>query len=270
MTIAARLKPAAGYIVLGSVLYLVFLVATAPAVLFAEVATRFSDGAIRLSQASGTFWRGSAQLHAGAPAMGVRELGRFQWDISPWWLFVGRAQFGVQLDGPSVRGQAQIGIGLSFNRFRIEALEASAPASIVSLVYGPAAFFEPTGTIEVRAPNAELSADGLDAKIEAQWRGAGGRFTGATNLGDYRLDITGNGANATIRLTTLRGDLNLNGQGTWNVTGDGAIQFTGRAQPRGDSTQLEPLLRALGRDLGGGQRQIQFNARAPLVQQLGL
>jgi general secretion pathway protein N len=173
----------------------------------------------------------------------------------------------LELSGTNVRGQTAVGI--SRGRVEIEALDASLPASLVSLVYGPAAFFEPTGTIEVRAPNVELSAGGLIAKIEAEWRGAGGRFTGATSLGDYRIDITGDGANATIRLSTLRGNLDLNGQGTWNVTGDGAIQFTGRAQPRGNAGPLEPLLRALGPDLGGGQRQIRFNARVPLVRQLG-
>ena len=264
---AARLKSAAGYIALGVVLYLVCLIVFAPAALLAKAVETFSDS-IQLSQTSGSLWHGSAQLHAGTQATGVRDLGRLQWNIKPWWLFVGRAQLGVQLDGANVRGQAQIGV--SRTRIALEGLDASLPAGLVSLVYGPAAFFEPTGTIDVRAPSAELSASGLNANIEAQWRGAGGRFTGPGSLGDYRIDITGNGPKATIRLSTLRGNLDLNGQGTWNVAGDGAIHFTGRAQPHGDAASLEPLLRALGRDLGGGQRQIRFNARIPLVQQLGL
>ena len=243
------------------------LIVFAPAALLAKAVETFSDS-IQLSQTSGSLWHGSAQLHAGTQATGVRDLGRLQWNIKPWWLFVGRAQLGVQLDGANVRGQAQIGV--SRTRIALEGLDASLPAGLVSLVYGPAAFFEPTGTIDVRAPSAELSASGLNANIEAQWRGAGGRFTGPGSLGDYRIDITGNGPKATIRLSTLRGNLDLNGQGTWNVAGDGAIHFTGRAQPHGDAASLEPLLRALGRDLGGGQRQIRFNARIPLVQQLGL
>ena len=264
---AARLKPAAGYIVLGVVFYLVFLLATAPASLLAEAAADFSDS-VRLRQTRGTLWHGSAQLHAGTPATGVRDLGRLQWNVKPWWLLVGRAQLGVQIDGASVRGQAQIGV--SRGRIALEELDASLPASLVNLVYGPAAFFEPTGTIDVRAPNAELTANGLTAKVEAQWRGAGGRFTGPASLGDYRIEITGSGPNATIRLSTLRGNLDLSGQGTWDVAGDGALQFTGRARPRGDSAQLEPLLRALGRDMGGGERQIRFNVHIPLVRQLGL
>ncbi len=267
MSVAARLKPAAGFIILGLLLYLVFVVATIPAALIADVTEKYSDG-VHLLNARGTVWRGSAQLSAGTSATGIRDLGRIHWNINPWWLFVGRAQVGVQLDGQNVRGRTNVGI--SRHRIALEDLDASLPAGLASLVYAPAAFFEPSGTIDVRTSTAELTATGLEGKIEAQWRGAGGRFTGPSSLGDYGIDIEGKGPNATIQLRTLRGDLNLSGQGTWNVAGDGAIRFTGRAQPRGNAAQFEPLLRTLGRDLGNGQRQIRFNARIPLVQQLDL
>jgi general secretion pathway protein N len=269
MTVRTRLKPAAGYIALGVLLYVVFLVATAPAIWFAKATGRFSNGAISLTHARGTVWRGSAELHAGAPASGVRDLGRFQWRTQPWWLLLGRARIAVQLEGPAIRCQGALGIA-PWRRVHVVGLEASFPASLVSLVYGPAAFFEPTGTIELRAADAELSAAGLVATIEAQWRGAGGRFTGPATLGDYRIDVAGTGESAAIRLTTLRGNLELTGQGRWKVTGDGAIQFSGSAVPKADAAQLEPLLRALGRDLGGGRRQIRFSSRLPLVQLLGL
>lgn len=264
-----RLKPAAGYIGLGVLLYLVFLVATAPAIWFAKAVSGFSDGAIALARARGTVWRGSAELHAGAPASGARDLGHFRWRTQPWWLLFGRAQFSVQLEGPAIRCQAAFGLA-PWRRVHVAGLEASFPASLVSLVYGPAAFFEPTGTIELRAADAELSSAGLVTTIEAQWRGAGGRFTGPATLGDYRIDIAGTGETAAIRLTTLRGNLELTGQGQWQVTGDGAIQFNGTAVPKADAAQLEPLLRALGRDLGGGRRRIRFSSRLPLVKLLGL
>jgi general secretion pathway protein N len=269
MTGWTRLKPAAGYIGLGVLLYLIFLVATAPAIWFAKTASRFTDGAISLTRTRGTVWRGSAELHAGAAASGVRDLGRFQWRTQPWWLLLGRAQFSVQLEGSAMRCQAALAVA-PWRRVRVTGLEASFPASLVSLVYGPAAFFEPTGTIELRAADAELSAAGLVATIEAQWRGAGGRFTGPATLGDYRIDIAASGETAAIHLTTLRGNLELTGQGRWQVTGDGAIQFNGSAIPKADAAELEPLLRSLGRDLGGGRRQIRFNGRLPLVRQLGL
>lgn len=268
MTSGSRLRPAAGYIGLGIVLYLLLLIATAPAMWLAQAALRVSGGALTLTRSTGTLWRGAAELHVGTPVSGVRDLGHFQWRVSPWWLVVGRAQFAAQLDGPSA--QAKAAVGLTRHRVELEDVEATFPASFVSLVYGPAAFFEPTGTIELRSPKIELSPRGLVAEIAAQWRGAGGRFTGRAQLGDYRINISGKGPTATIRLATLRGDLELTGQGQWHVTGDGTVRFTGTAAPKGDAEQLEPLLRALGRDLGGGRRLIRFSSRIPLVQQLGL
>lgn len=264
-----RLKPAAGYIALGIFLYVVFLVATAPASWFTAAAARLSNGTISLTRATGTVWHGAAEFQAGAPASGVRDLGRFQWSTQPWWLLVGRARFSVQLDGPAVHCKASIGF-VPRRRLIVRGLEASFPANLVSLVYGPAAFFEPTGTIELHSATAELSARGLMAKIEARWHGAGGRFTGPATLGDYRIDVAGTGETAAIRLTTIRGNLELSGQGDWHVTGDGAIHFNGNAVPRGNGSQLEPLLRALGRDLGGGRRRIRFSARLPLVRLLRL
>ena len=267
MTDAAGRKRATFYVGLGLVLYLAFLIAYAPATLLAEGATRLSNGALTLARPSGTLWRGTGELHAGARAAGARHVGTLAWRINPWWLFAGRAQFRLQLNGPAARGQAAVRVAR--NRLHVHELDAALPASFASLVYAPAAFFEPRGTIELRAPSIDVSATGLATNLEAQWRGAGGRFTGPGSLGDYRIELNGQGETATIRLSTHRGDLELTGQGQWRVTGDGAINFTGSAAPRGNAAQLEPLLRTLGPDLGNGRREIRFNGRFPLVQQLG-
>lgn len=263
---AGRLKQGAGFVVLGVVFYLVFLIATAPAVWVVEAAARTSNGIVTLTNPHGTFWGGSAELHAGGPATGVRHLGTLRWRVNPLWLFVGRAQLALQLEGTATRGQAALRVGRG--QFNVQDLAATLPAQLVALVYPAAAFFAPTGTIDVQAPSIDVSHEGLVAVATAQWQGAGGRFTSGS-LGDYRVDVTGRGEIATIRLTTLRGNLDLTGEGQWRVTGDGDLRFTGAATPKGDALPLEPLLRALGRDLGGGKREIRFNGRFPLVRQLG-
>lgn len=269
MTNGRRLRPVAGYAGLGVILYLLFLLATAPATWFTQGAARLSNGAVTLTQPSGTLWRGAADLQAGSPATSTRHLGRLHWSINPWWLFVGRAQFSVQLQGATTRGQADV--RLARNQIEVRRLSAVLPANLASVVYGPAAFFEPRGTIALKSPNIELSGAGLMTKLELQWDGAGGRFTGPAALGDYRVEVNGTGENAAIRVTTLRGDLDIAGQGQWRVTGDGALTFTGSAAPRGGAaSQLEPLLRGMGRDLGNGRREIRFSGRFPLVEQLGL
>lgn len=261
-------KRVAAYIALGAALYLVFLAASAPAAWLAEGASRLSSGVVTVARPDGTLWSGTGELHAGSVASGVRHLGTLHWRVNPLWLFVGRAHVQLELDGSATRGRAAV--RLARRHLEVRDLSAALPANIIGLIYGPAAFFEPTGTIELRSPAVDLSAGGLTTNLEVQWQGAGGRFTGPASLGDYRIDLNGSGDTAAIRLTTLRGDLELAGQGQWDIAGSGALRFSGTATPRGDSAKLEPLLRPLGRDLGGGRREIRFNARFPLLEQLGL
>jgi general secretion pathway protein N len=262
------MRKSARYILLGLLIYLLFLIATLPAPWLAEeAATRLSNGLITLAGTRGTLWSGSGELYAGGPATGVRQLGTITWRINPLGLFIGRVQLSLKLDGPNARGQAHLGVGRK--AIHAEDLSATLAAPLIALVYAPAAFFAPTGTIDVKAPNIDLSSAGLVTSVEAQWQGAGGRFTGTTALGDYRLELTGRGDMTAIRITTLQGRLDVTGEGQWRVTGEGDLQFTGNATPRSDAEQLEPLLKAIGPDLGGGRREIRINTRVPLVKQLG-
>jgi general secretion pathway protein N len=262
------LKKTAGFLLFGLALYIVFLAVTAPAALLAEAATRLSGGMLTVTAPNGTLWRGEGDVYAGGQAASVHHLGRLHWQINPFWLLLGRAHFALQLQGAGTQGQASV--QLSRSQVTVTELKAALPASLASLVYAPVGFFGPTGTLQLRAPSFDLSRGGLVTTTEVLWQGAGGRFAGATGLGDYRLELNGRGETATIRLSTLNGNLELTGEGQWRVTGDGELQFTGSALPRGDTARLEPLLQTLGRDLGGGRRELRLNARVPVVRQLGL
>lgn len=264
---AKRLRRAAAYLLLGLVLYVAFLLATAPAVWLAEAAARFTNGLVSLVNPQGTLWHGRAELYAGGRALGLRHLGTLQWRFNPLWLFLGRAKLDLDLTGADTRAHGTIRTGL--RRLNASELLVTAPAHMVSLVYPAAMFFAPTGTIELRAPSLELSHDGLVTDADVRWQGAGGRFTGAAPLGDYRIELHGQGDTAKIRLTTLGGRLALNGEGEWRVTGDGDLRFVGTAAPNSDAEQLEPLLRQLGRDVGGGRRELRFNAQLPIVRRMG-
>lgn len=256
------------YAILGVALYLGFLVATVPAAWVAEGAARLSGGALLLARPSGTLWHGTGELHAGHSAGGVQALGALSWQLSPWRLLLGAAQLDLTLAGPAVHAEGVLRVGHDW----LEAYDfsATAPASLAALAYGPVAFFDPKGTIALRVPQLELSAAGLMTDAEVRWEGAGGRFTGEKSLGDYRLQLDGQGETAQLNLTTLRGDLELTGQGQWQVTGAGALRFAGSATPRaGAAPELESLLRALGPDRGNGRRDLRLNARLPLVQMLG-
>ncbi len=166
--------------------------------------------------------------------------------------------------------QGRLVVQRSPGRLTVEDLSATLPVNIAGLFYAPALFFAPTGTLELRSERLSLARDALAGEVRAQWRGAGGRFTGSKSLGDYRIDLNGEGERASLRLSTVSGDLNLSGRGEWRVSGNGELRFTGAAQPQGDAARLEPLLRAIGPDRGGGRRDLRFNTQMPLARLLGL
>lgn len=95
-----------------------------------------------------------------------------------------------------------------------------------------------------------------------EWLNAGSGLSSVQPLGDFRLDITAVDKIANLKLTTLRGDLELTGQGQWQLR-TGQLQISGFALPRARVGELESLLRMLGHDEGGGKRTLNINTRLP-------
>lgn len=254
------------YVVAGLVLYLVFLVASAPASWVAWGLARAGQNMVTLAAPRGTVWRGEAQLYAGGPA-NTQHVGRLTWRLLPLRLFLGdiALDLGLTEGGLQARLIVQRGPG----QLTLEDLNATVPAPLAGVFYAPALFVAPTGTLELRSENLALTRASLTGEAQILWRGAGGRFTGPASLGDYRLDLSGQGERATLRVSTVGGELEVSGNGEWRV-GGGQLRFAGSAQPRSDAARLEPLLRPLGPDRGGGRRDLRFETRLPLVQMLGL
>jgi len=252
------------YVALGVLSYVLFLLVGLPAAWMSWAVARASAGAVTIASPTGSFWRGHGQLHAGT----TQSLGRLEWRIHPLSLVTGHIGIGLNAAGPGTEARAELNVGR--HRMVIEELQAAVPAQLAGAVYAPAAFFLPTGQLRLSTARLELSPAGLNGDAQVLWNGAGGRFTGGTSLGDYRIDLQGQGQTANIRLSTVRGSLELTGTGQWRVLGDGELRFNGSARATADAAQLEPLLAALGRDQGGGRRALSFTSRVPLVQMLGL
>ncbi len=64
-------------------------------------------------------------------------------------------------------------------------------------------------------------------------------------LGDYRLQITGMGERAELKLATLRGDLRLTGGGEWRAAQPRIVQLRGLAEVAAERKDLEPLLQTM-------------------------
>ena len=253
------------YALVGLVTYLLSLIVFLPASWIAWLAHRASQGTVVLASPDGTWWRGEGDLIVRGHA-GSQSLGAVGWRVNPLPLFLGQLAVGVRGLGDA-DGRASVRLG--FNSIEVNEMRAVLPVQLAGLIYAPANFFAPTGQLQVMTQQFRVDAGGLHGTADVLWRGAGGRFTGAEALGDYRFAVEGRGEQAQLNLRTERGQLELAGSGQWRVKGDGHIQFNGYAQARSNAAELQPLLNAIGRDQGGGRRRIAFVSRAPLLKLLG-
>lgn len=248
------------YVIFGLVFYLLFLVIEMPASWFAWGLNRYSGGTVRLDPIDGSLWHGNGKLVIYYPQTVPHDLGIAEWRINPLWLFAGRLQTNWRSDAADTSINATL--QLSSGKVTLLDTEAVFPAGSVGTFYAPATLVSPQGKVQLRVPRLTFSRDGITGDGDIQWQNAGSSLTAVRPLGDYRLEITGAGKTVNIKLTTLRGALDLSGQGQWQFA-TGRIQLNGTAIPRERADELEPLLRLLGNDQGGGKRALAMNGLLP-------
>jgi len=226
---------------LGIAAYLVFLLANAPAAWLGFALERSSRGMLALGDPAGTLWkgRGLLALRSGGAFRGVADL---EWSCNPLSVLTGR--LGVALSGvaPETRLRASLSLGL--RSVRLQNVEANAPASVLEPAIPAAAFAKPDGRLRVLADSVEIGAAGVSGAATVEWLEAG--VLQVQRLGDYRLQITGSGARAELKLATLRGDLRLTGAGEWRAAQPRIVQLRGTAEASAERKDLEPLLQTLG------------------------
>ena len=240
MTGALR-RPGVRLAVLGIAAYLGFLLANAPAAWLGFALERSSRGALALGDPAGTLWKGSGvlALRSGGAFRGVADL---QWSCNPLSVLTGRLSVALSGVAPETRLRASVSLGAGSMRF--QNVEANAPASLLEPAIPAAAFAKPDGRLRVVADSLEIGLAGVSGAATVEWLEAG--MTGLQRLGDYRLQITGNGERAEMKLATLRGDLRLTGTGEWRAAQPRVVQLRGTAEASAERKDLEPLLQMLG------------------------
>ena len=251
------------YAVFGLVFYLLFLIIEMPASWFAWGLNYYSHNIVRLDPLSGSLWHGKGQLIIYYPQTVPHDFGRTEWSINPFWLLTGRVQLTLQTNTPD--RQIKTTLGIAKGSLFIKDTDAAFPASFVSQLYPPAALIGPQGQVRLRTSELVFDQQTLEGNATLEWQGAGSSLSNVRPLGDYRLDITGAGKTANLKLTTLRGGLELSGQGQWQLA-SGQLQLTGSATPRERAGELEPLLKLIGEDMGNGKRQLILNSYLPGFQ----
>jgi len=244
------------YGLLGIGFYSVFLVITAPAVWMAWTLVRFSHGIVSLNQAEGSVWRGRGDLVIHNASSPPQRLGAVRWSLNPLSLLAGQVRSHVVLSGPGTEVDGVVHLG--YRHFAFSDFKASFPAQLVAAFYGPAALLSPSGQVRVSTKEFALGRAGARGNAIVQWQGAGSSLSSVQPLGDYRLSMEGSGNTTALQLETVSGDLALSGQGQLH-TESGQLRFNGVAKPVAHAAELEPLLRLVGPDHGGGQRYLIIN-----------
>jgi len=253
------------YITIGFVAYILFLIATAPAVWVGELLNRVSTGKARLLAAKGTIWNGSGTVVINS-AGGSSVQQNLKWRIEPIWLITGRLQADVESDGDiSLRGEVAIG----YHQLRFARLSGEFSASHAQAFYPPAIIVSPTGKLQFRADDMVIGRTGFEGELQVIWKEAGSKLGSATNLGDYQLTAKGQNGAAALRIETLRGDLTLTAKGNWQVVPDGQLALDGELVAGDRESTLGPVLAAMNLRKEGNRYPIRMAQRLLLPPILG-
>ncbi len=248
------------YAVFGLVFYLLFLIIEMPASWFAWGLNQYSHGAVRLDPLGGSLWSGNGRLVIYYPQTTPHDFGQAEWHINPLWLFAGHVQLSLQANHQD--RQIKTTLGVARNSFMLKNTEAEFPAAFAAQLYTPLSLISPQGKVRITTTELMVTPEKMEGTAALEWLAATSSLSSVQPLGDYRLDITGAGKTANLKLTTQRGDLELTGQGQWQLA-NGQIQFTGMANSQKREKELEALMPLLGKDMGSGRRSFSLTHHLP-------
>lgn len=191
-----------------------------------------------IADASGTVWRGSAQIALGPD--GARYLlpqpVNWQWNNGA-----------LEISHPWLRGPVRV--QPSWSGMKVSAQNLRAPASVLTAFGAPLNTIAPAGQISLEWQSFIVGHVPQSGNLATgRWTQAGSALSHVRPLGDYRLQINAKDGNAQFTLSTDSGALRINGQGQWQK---GRIRLQGTAEPADSATDaqraaLTGLLSALG------------------------
>lgn len=248
----------AGYIAVGLLAYLLFLVATAPAALLATALQRASGGALVLQALSGTVWSGNGELVFQRQHTGAHSFGQGHWSVNPLWLFAGRVHTDLNFATADSRISATADVGIE--TVSLKRVDAQFSAPVIGALYAPAAFIAPDGAMTLAVANLRIDKKEVSGEARLDWRNATSNLSPVKPLGDYRLSANGQGRALQIKMETLSGALLLSGAGQWGID-DNRLRFDLLAKARERADELAPMLRLIGREQPNGDRSLTIDVR---------
>jgi len=231
----------------------------APARWLAQVLSSVTSGQLQLVNPSGTVWRGQADLlltggegsrSGSALPQGVR------WRLSPQ-LASGTPALGLLVSAPCCTPQPLALLLVprwGGTELRVAASSSQWPADLLVGLGTPWNTLRMEGQLTLQTEGLTLRWDqgraNLQGGLVVDAQDMASRLSPLRPLGSYRFELKADadGHTATLDLTTLRGDLLLQGNGQWV---GGRLRFKGEAQAAaGREEALTNLLNIMGRRQG--------------------
>ena len=180
------------------------------------------QGRVRLIDARGTVWSGSAMLGLSDGRQVMLIPGRLSWKIGLAAMASGRVT--ADVSHPALA--APLAVSLAAKSIALKAGQAELPAALLVALGAPFNTVRPGGALGLRWTDVEFKGGVLAGNVQIDWREAQSALSTVAPLGSYRLQVTAAGDTARLQLDTLRGPLRLQGSGT--VKG-GRVSFKGLA-----------------------------------------
>ena len=207
------------------------------------------QGRVVLNDSVGTLWSGSARLSltGGAGSLDAARLpGRVHWTLAPGW---GKVRLSVQADCCTTEPLVLL-LTPAWQGGQLQVLRNQSrwPAALLAGLGTPWNTVQAQGTLAVDTPGFTLATSlerwTLQGEVQLEARDMQSRLSTLQPLGSYRMLLTG-GEQPSLALTTLRGDLQLSGQGRWTA---GRLRFEGEASASpAHAQELSNLLNIMGR-----------------------
>lgn len=234
--------------------YVVVLVVTAPATLVDAGLQRGSQGRLRLAQANGTVWSGSGQMEI-RDASGTAGIAKaFAWHVLPESLLRGHLVCEIELDLPAKR----FPVTVSLTSVELAGADISLPATVLGLGIPKLAPLGLTGEVLIHITTLSVARNAMQGNATVRWRAAGSTLTPVSPLGDYEVRLYGEAMTMHAFLRTIKGPLQLDGEGSWTRGENPAFLAMARV-PAQHLQQLAPLLRLIAVERGEGRFELQLN-----------
>lgn len=224
----------------GLAFYGLALLVMAPASFLDRGLDGASGGRLRLVEAQGRLWSGAGRLEMRAASGRALVSQGLRWHWLPENLL--RAKLGFELELEF----AEQAFVLSMNLRQLEVTNAAInlPAAALAAAQPKLLPLQLKGDVVLRIKSMEITPTGWTGNATLHWRHAGSMLTQVSPLGEYELQIAGEGTATRVDLVTLQGPLQLQGKGS--LIHGGKLSFVATASiPQEFRTSLEPLMRLL-------------------------